>query len=180
MDATQSGDSPNTTKYSAFSRTAGGIIAKHCTGIQMADPSSRTVNSYATDPPWRYVTKVLQGNKELEVENQAKLPFFWEDGLLWKNTQILKILPSKHKLSTTESRDCERRLAHICARGTTYKKPKIVDSEKSLEHRQEENLTEPVEFLIAELEHITNLWSSLGIKGNVGTWNSSSKTIMAR
>ncbi|KAG6087383.1 hypothetical protein E4U31_000529 [Claviceps sp. LM219 group G6] len=37
------------------------------------------------------------------------------------------------------------------------KKPKIVDSEKSLKHRQEEALTGPVEFLIKELEHITNL-----------------------
>ncbi|KAG6091481.1 hypothetical protein E4U30_006851 [Claviceps sp. LM220 group G6] len=37
------------------------------------------------------------------------------------------------------------------------KKPKIVDSEKSLKHRQEEALTRPVEFLIKELEHITNL-----------------------
>ncbi|KAG5930909.1 hypothetical protein E4U59_000742, partial [Claviceps monticola] len=43
-------------------------------------------DGYESDPPWRYVTTVLQGNKELEVENQAKLPFFWDDGLLWKNT----------------------------------------------------------------------------------------------
>ncbi|KAG6062997.1 hypothetical protein E4U32_001733 [Claviceps aff. humidiphila group G2b] len=42
----------------------------------------QTQDGYETDPPWRYVTTVLQGNKELEVENQAKLPFFWEDGLL--------------------------------------------------------------------------------------------------
>ncbi|KAG5992390.1 hypothetical protein E4U52_002827 [Claviceps spartinae] len=75
--------------------------------------------------------------------------------VLWKDFQqiqlkILKILPSKHKLSKTETAN----RAYLCGR---RKKPKIVDSEKSLKNRQEEALTGPVEFLIKELEHITNL-----------------------
>ncbi|KAG6315846.1 hypothetical protein E4U22_007551 [Claviceps purpurea] len=70
--------------------------------------------------------------------------------VLWKDFQqiqleILKILPSKHKLSRKEIAN----RAHLSER---RKKSKIVDSEKRLENRQEEALTEPVEFLIKELK----------------------------
>ncbi|KAG6106894.1 hypothetical protein E4U13_007178 [Claviceps humidiphila] len=87
---------------------------------------------------------------DAEGRNRPQFIVLWKD---FQQTQveILKILPSKHKLSRTDTAN----RAHLRER---RKKSKIVDSEKSLKHRQEEALTGPVEFLIKELEHITKLW----------------------